>query len=338
MCRAVLLCCAAVLAAGCGRKNGKAESIADIQKREGIPVRVLTLGPSRLVKLERVGGTVEGVSQAELSSGVPGSLASVKVKVGSRVAQGAVLASIDPDMASPYTMAKAQYDQVSKSRERLQALAKEGGVSQEVVDQVETGYTVASAQLDAARRSVNIVAPFAGTVIEIMQPVNSKLGPGTAVIKLADLRKARVSLDVNEALINNFAVGQKAFVVVGSDTAWGAVQRVALGAKEKGHSFPIDVVFPAAKAALRPGMFVTVNVIVVDLPEALALADEVVLYDDQGAYVFVVEGDTVRKARMAIGVRGEGLAAVDSGLSEGQVVVTEGASLLADGAKVKVVQ
>jgi membrane fusion protein, multidrug efflux system len=322
---------------GCAKKADKAESIADIQKREGVPVRVLTLGKGSLVRLERCGGTVEGVSQAELSAGMPGTLTSVVVKVGSRVAEGAVLATIDPDMASPYTMAKAQYDQVAKSRERVQALAKEGGVAQEVVDQVEAGYTVASAQLDAARKIVNIVAPFAGTVIEIMAQTNSKLGPGTAVVKLADLRKARVTLDVNEALINNFAVGQKAFVVVGSDTARGSVEKVALGAKEKGHTFPVDVVFPSAKAALRPGMYVTVNVAVVELAEVLSLPDEVVSYDDQGAYVYVVDNGAARKVRLAIGVRGEGRAAIDSGLAEGQTVVTEGVSLLADGAKVKVV-
>lgn len=328
----------AIVGSGCGKKETKAESVADIQKREGVPVRVIDMQAGRVLRVERAGGTVEGVSQAELSAGVPGTLVSVSAKVGTRVGEGAVLATIDPDMASPYTMAKANYDQIAKSRERVQALAKEGGVAQEVVDQVEAGYTVASAQLDAARKSVSVVAPFAGTVIEIMAEVNSKLGPGTEVIKLADLRKARVRLKINESLINDFASGQKAFIVMNADTAWGTVEKVALGASDEGHTFPVDVVFPGAKVPLRPGMFVTVSVVTVDLPEVLWLPEEVVLRDNEGAFTFVVDGSSARKVRLGLGIRGEGRVVVDSGLSAGERVVAEGASLISDGATVKVVQ
>lgn len=324
--------------AGCGGDEGSTESIAEIQKREGIPVRTIAVTRGTLRVTERLGGTVEGYAQTTLGAGVPGTLTRYGAAVGRRVGKGTVVARIDPDVASPYAMAKAQYDQVAKSRERVTALAEEGGVPQEAVDQIEAAYTAAKEQLDAATKSVNILAPFAGTIIEQKIPLGSKVGPGQSLVTIADLRRTRVTLDVNETMIGEFAVGQRAYILLGNDSLFGEVAKIPIGAREQGHMFPVDVVFDNPDTRLKPGMFVTVHVITTELPDALALPAELVMRDDTGAYVYSVDGDKARRTRLDLGVRGGGRMSVNHGLAEGDVVVAEGAGKVSDGVKVRVVQ
>ncbi|MBD3393271.1 MAG: efflux RND transporter periplasmic adaptor subunit [Chitinivibrionales bacterium] len=326
------------LSAGCGEKQEPGKSIAEIQKEEGVPVRVMTVEPGPLRSVERAGGTIEGGSQAVLSGGVPGTLIGMYARVGRKVKKGALLAQIEPDYGSSFDAAKAAYESAEKSRERVAALAKEGGVSQEVVEQVEVAAKGAKLNLEKAKKSERIYAPFPGTIIEVMQTKNSKVGPGQALVKIANLNNVRVTLDINESLIDRFAVEQRAFVVAGDDTLYGTVEKVPIGADEAGHMFPIDVVFPNTTSALKPGMFVTVYVITVDLPDALSVPAEVVLHDEEGPYVYVVDGDAARKARLELGVHGDGRVRVAGGLQEGAKVVVQGASQLGDGTNVNVVQ
>ena len=53
-----------VCGTGCAKhKKQASESIADIQKREGIPVRTMTITPGTIEAAENVGGTAEGFFQ-----------------------------------------------------------------------------------------------------------------------------------------------------------------------------------------------------------------------------------------------------------------------------------
>ena len=55
---------AALIMGGCAKKAGKVESIAEIQKREGIPVTVVAATAGNFDLTECSGGTVEGYQQS----------------------------------------------------------------------------------------------------------------------------------------------------------------------------------------------------------------------------------------------------------------------------------
>jgi RND family efflux transporter MFP subunit len=334
------VCGALALAAGCGgNRNSSSESMEQVQQREGVPVRVSAAVPTSLRAVETAGATVRGYYQAELSSGVPGRIKAIDVKVGQRVKRGAVLVRIDPDVPSPIAMAKANYEVAEKSRDRVRQLAQEGGVSKEVVENVEAGYTAAEESYRAARRSQNILAPFAGKIIAVNRSVNEVIGPGgRPVVEIAALDSIRTTLSINETLIDRFGVGQKAYVRSGGDTLWGVVKKVSLSGSEESHSFDVECVFPNPGERLKPGVFVTVYVVVVALDSVLSVPYEIVLRDAEGAYVYVVDGGNARRALLELGLRAEGRYEVKEGLAEGRLVVTEGASRLADGVKVKAVE
>jgi membrane fusion protein (multidrug efflux system) len=330
----------ALTLASCGKKEqGKNESIADIQKREGVPVTIVKAEKGALAAFDRMGGTVEGYDQAVLSAGLPATVLSVDAAVGQRVEKDAVLARLTPTMASPYAMAKANYETVEKSVNRVKSLAQEGGVAQDVVDQVETGYTVAKENLEGARKAENVIAPFAGTVVEIYETANSVVGPGAKIVKIASLDRVRVKLAVTEAVITNFRAGQKAYLITSADTIAGVVERVPLAADEGNHTFAVEAVFANRGNALRPGMYVTVDVVTREKKNVCVLPMEAVQSDADQKYVYVVGADQlVHKTPVVVGIRGGSNYEIISGVSAGDQVVQQGASNVNDGTKVKVVE
>jgi membrane fusion protein, multidrug efflux system len=327
-----------VVLSGCTRKQEKPQSAADIQKREGIPVTVMTISRGDLEAVELAGGTIEGYQQSVLSASIPAVISSIRVSVGQAVEKDAVLITLDPNSTSPYAIAQAGYQSTEKSLERTKALAEQGGVSQDVVDQLNSAYAIQKAGLEGARKMETILAPFAGTIVELNQPVYTVASPGKALVKIAALGRIRVKMNISEALIDRYKTGQKAIIETDTDTLPGKVEKVSLAADESNHIFIVETVFDNTKRKFKPGMYVAVKVVVDKRPSVLSLPMETVIAEGVEKYVYTVENGVARKAPLTVGIRGGDHLEILSGLTDNAVVVTSGASLLSDGLKVKIVQ
>jgi membrane fusion protein (multidrug efflux system) len=328
-----------ISAFGCAKKKIEvAESIADIQKREGMPVTVITAAKIDLESIERSGGTVEGYQQAVLNAGIPATVSSFAVSVGSYVEKDAVIMNLTPSYASNYTIAKANAESIQKSQERAQALASQGGLPQEMLDLIQTGVVAAKEGLEAARKTENIVAPFSGTVVEVYSTLNSLVWPGKELVKISSMGRVRVKLNVSEAIVSRFAQGQKAIIRLESGDITGKVEKVSLAGDESNHVFTVEAVFDNASKKLRPGIYAAVDVIVAKRTGVIALPVETVIAEGTNKYVYVVDGGTAKKRDVKVGIRGGDYYEITSGLTENESVVASGSSLLSDGIKVRVVE
>jgi RND family efflux transporter MFP subunit len=94
-----------------------------------------------------------------------------------------------------------------------------------------------------------------------------------------------------------------------------------------------------APAVLWPGEVVNADVVFRDEADALTVPDAAVQTDQQGPYVFTVDGDRRAHVRpVAVARSMKGLTVIAHGLNEGDNVVTDGQLLLTDGALVSVKQ
>jgi membrane fusion protein (multidrug efflux system) len=93
---------------------------------------------------------------------------------------------------------------------------------------------------------------------------------------------------------------------------------------------------PNEDRALRPGMLLTVRVVMAER-SALVVSENAVYQIQDRAYVYRVGADMVaREQEIQIGERRFGLVEVRSGLEEGDRIVTEGIVKLRDGSRVRV--
>lgn len=85
-------------------------------------------------------------------------------------------------------------------------------------------------------------------------------------------------------------------------------------------------------------MFARVKLNTTTYLDRLTVSENAIQSDSTGDYAFVVGSDNVvSRRKVDRGVTVDGVVEIRSGLKEGDVVVVEGASVLTDGARVKIV-
>lgn len=332
--------CSVVLFAGCNKtKEEPAESIEDIQRRDGVPVRILAAQKSSITAFELLGGAAEGYHQSKINAMIPGRISEIKVKVGDRVKENASLMVIDPlDRTRSYALIQQKLDDATKQRERLQALSKEGGVAADVLEKLEIQILEAKEGLEVVRRGQFVLSTFPGVVVGVYQNVNSSVTPGTELLEMASLDKIRISSTVSDALIHRFRAGQTALAFVGNDTLKGRVEKVPLAGSASTLSFSVETVFDNPAMVIRPGMYVPVRVVVEQKSAVMVLPMETVISEGREQYVYIVRDGLAHKTAVKTGIRSGISFEILQGVLEGDNVVVSGAGLLHDGLKVKVVE
>jgi len=296
---------------------------------------------------------------------VSGALHDVLFKEGDYVQKGQVLFRIDPrplqalvDQARA-TLARdrAQAEAANANDVRYQALAKQDYVAREQSEQVHATalaqaaiVTADEAALRAAEVNLGyatIRAPIAGRTGGLLVRQGNVVGPTTgALVIINQLQPILVRFPV---LSQDLPLLQRALAVRPLEVM--AMKSDSGNASERGQLSFLDNAVDSltgtvtGKAIVQnhgsrfwPGQLVVLTVNVGVQRDALAVPATAVLTGQQGAYVYVV--DPVKKQAETRGVtagRNVGdFTIVDSGLREGEQVVTDGQSRLNPGSRVSI--
>ncbi len=180
---------------------------------------VIKVAPRPVAQTVAVEATVEAVKQATLGSQVAGRIVELPVKAGDTVRAGQVLARIDARAAdaavaasrSQLAEAEANLANAKRVHERNKALAAQKFVSQAAVDQSESAYQAALAQVEAVRANAGsaavardwttIVAPYAGVVGETLAEMGDMATPGKPIVTVFDPREMRAVASVPQATL-----------------------------------------------------------------------------------------------------------------------------------------
>jgi RND family efflux transporter MFP subunit len=308
-------------------------------------VEVATAAEGPLVVRREFTGTLRGIREATVRAKTGDEIVAIPARVGQRVRAGTVvirqsgrgsLASVD--------QAEAAYQQATRSVERLRPLKDRGAISDQDWDNALTGLRVAEANLEAARRSVDLISPIDGIVTDV--PVTRGTIPeaGDPLVRVSDLSRVQVLLDVSPEQARELALDQPAFLE--SPTLEGRVTRIALQASLGSRLLEVELTFPGAASSagsgddpsrpdqLVPGTLVTVKVEVGRRASALRVPATAA----RAGIAWTVGSDGCAHQReVTLGLAADGFVEVLSGLAPGEQVVVAGASLLSDGARIRIV-
>ena len=184
----------------------------------------------------------------------------------------------------------------------------------------------------------NIVADFQGKVgtREIAQGV---LGSSSLIITLDDLKKIVIDIKVPE---NYVSVLKKGLKVEITNSAFnknfnGKIDSVSSRVDPSTRSILARVIVDNSKFEIIPGQLMTVKVIY-DEVEQLGVPESSITIQGNTAFVYVVKDEKVEKKNIEIGKRNFGKVSVLSGVTEGDLVVSEGISKVRDKGKVKIIK
>ena len=331
---------AGIIVSGCGKPQGEQKS-QNNNLASTTPVEVATVQRQTLSATKQFTGTLEGEEQANIVAKISERITVINVNVGDAVKSGQVLVELDKSGAtSQYYQAQAGFNNAQKTYDRMKALYQEGAISQQTVDGTQTAYEVAKANFDAAKSAVELTTPIPGVVTAVNVSVGDLTTPGGVLITVAKIGRMKVDFDVNEIDLGKLPVGKT--VQVYSEArpdveVKGEIVRLSKSADVRSRTFQIKALFNnTSDNWFRPGMFCRVNVSIRSNDGSLVVPVASIVSDGITNRVFVVKGGRSYQQLVQLGVTDGKNTEILSGLSEGDMVVTTGATNAVDSGYVSI--
>jgi multidrug efflux system membrane fusion protein len=320
-----------------------------------------SLIPNERVDLAfKVGGYVRDIATAKGPDGKPRAL-----QKGDKVERGMVLAALRDD---DY---QAALKKATAAREEDQASLREATVNFERYQTLFNQKVVAKSELDKAREKLDFYkasveknthqieeasiqlrdtvlrAPLDATVLSRPIEKGTLVASGTLAFVLADLSTVKAVFGVPDFMLRRIKPGDAVPVTVealGNETVTGTVTAVAASADPKSRVFDVEVSIANPGQRLKDGMIASARTSG-EIASRLVLPINAVVRDTTdptGFMVFVLKeaaGKTTVKARkIKIGdVVGNRVVLLE-GPAPGERVVTTGATMVHDGAPVRIIK
>jgi len=190
----------------------------------------------------------------------------------------------------------------------------------------------------ALKDGENLIADFAGKVgkREIAQGV---LGSESLIITLDDIKKIIIDIKVPENYVGVLKKGLKAEVTSSAykKVYKGEIETISSRIDPSTRSILSRIIVDNSNFEIIPGQLMTVKIIY-DEKNQIGVPESAVTIQGNTAFVYIVNDDTAEKKDIEIGKRNFGKVSVIFGLSEGDIVISEGVSKVRDKGKIKIIK
>ena len=188
------------------------------------------------------------------------------------------------------------------------------------------------------RQRIGIQSPITGVVIDKRVNEGAHVSAGALLYRIADPSRVWVLADVFEQDLPHVTVGQRVVVNVSGasgEPIGGVVDYIYPTVSAQTRTARVRVQLDNPEGRLRPGMIANLS-FDVDLGEHLAVPTDAVVYTGRRRLVFVDRGEgRLRPVEVTVGARTTDWISVESGLTEGDVVVSSGVFLLAAESRIR---
>lgn len=348
-----------------------------------------------IIETTTANGKIQPETEVKISPDVSGEIVELYIKEGEYVEKGKLLLKIKPDTyismrdraeaslnsaKARLAQTEAQYIQSDLSYKRNKQLWEQKAISKAEFENAEAAFKMAKADVEAARFTIksgeaslketeenliktSVYAPMSGTISRLNvekgeRVVGTELMSGTELMRIADLNRMEVMVEVNENDIIRVLTGDTAIVEVDAymdDKFNGIVTEIANSATTTGisvdqvTSFDVKILLlkesyqhhitETNPTPFRPGMSATVdiqtetklNILSVPIQAVTTRADTTEqIYDEEESsfddeelkqVVFVVNENMALSKEVETGIQDNNYIEILSGITEEDEVV-----------------
>lgn len=356
---------ASFLLAGCNSKKEEAPveakvvdpNIVEITEQLAQQIQLHTAGNIEMRGTLRVPGSIQVDEQrmARIGASVTGRIKDIEATLGQNVKNGQVLATLNSTELAQnqlvYIKAAQQIGLQTKAVERARLLQEADVIGAAELQRREAELSAAQAELNAARDQLlvlgmsesainkltqtgqirsysNVVSRISGTVISRKVNLGQVVQPAEELFIIADLSHVWVVAEIPEQQVDLIQVGEEVVVEI-----------PALGNKQYKAKliYEGDVVNPETRTVtvrsdltndnreIKPDMLV--SMLIQSHPEPkLALPLQSIVRENDTTYVYVqLAPNKFRLREVELGQEHEGMVTIVNGVSEGEIVVADGA-------------
>jgi membrane fusion protein (multidrug efflux system) len=293
-------------------------------------------------------GSVSAVQGAIVSTELGGIVSEVKFQNGGEAKKGAVLLKLDASSEeAQLRTAEADLELARANLQRERDLAARKVVSKQELDSAESAFKQKEGTVDNMRSFIGkkeVRAPFDGQLGIRQVNVGQMINAGQQVVQLTALDPVFVDFALPQQNLQQLATGFDVRVrtdaLPGRDFE-GKVTAINSMVDTVTRNVGLQATLQNPDHALRPGMFVKVDVILPQKSKTIVIPGSAVSYAPYGNSVFVIEkkkdektgreSETLRQQFVRVGEARGDFISITQGLKAGETVVSTGVFKLRNG-------
>jgi len=353
---------AILILAACNKPKDKATQLADLKKEratldakidslqkqvgskdsvKSTDVSTVVLTPGNFTNYVDLQGHIDAQDNVMAYSQSAGVITAINVRAGDHVSKGQVLVQLDNSvLKEQIAQAQTQVNLNQTLFERQKNLWDQKIGTEVQYLQAQTALQSSQKQVGFLRQQADlyrITAPISGTVDQMDLKLGQVIQPGTNGIRVVNADVLKVKADVPESYASDINQGDNVKVVV-PDANDSLMLKVTFAAKvidPGSRSFGIEIRLPDNKE-FRPNMTATIRVADYSKKNSVVVPLNSIQHSDTTSFVFINNNGTAKKQIVKVGATYGGKSEIVAGLKGGEEIVTEGASDVEDGDKLRV--
>ena len=353
---------AILILAACNKPKDKATQLADLKKEratldakidslqkqvgskdsvKSTDVSTVVLTPGNFTNYVDLQGHIDAQDNVMAYSQSAGVITAINVRAGDHVSKGQVLVQLDNSvLKEQIAQAQTQVNLNQTLFERQKNLWDQKIGTEVQYLQAQTALQSSQKQVGFLRQQADlyrITAPISGTVDQMDLKLGQVIQPGTNGIRVVNADVLKVKADVPESYASDINQGDNVKVVV-PDANDSLMLKVTFAAKvidPGSRSFGIEIRLPDNKE-FRPNMTATIRVADYSKKNSVVVPLNSIQHSDTTSFVFINNNGTAKKQVVKVGATYGGKSEIVAGLKGGEEIVTEGASDVEDGDKLRV--
>jgi RND family efflux transporter MFP subunit len=339
----LLLISSSLILVACAESEGNDEKASE-DEGSVVYVKTMKVKAEEFVEYIPLLGVAKANMQSNLSSSEGGRIEKFHKDKGYFVKEGDVIIEIDNEVLyANLEGIKALYEKAETNFLRQEKIYNEN-VSSEIQylnSKYERDVAKANYELIKARYEQTFIkAPFSGIVDQKFAEVGENVLPGAPIVSLVKLKQVKNEVGVPENYISQIKKGDRVKVVfkdLESAEYDAKVTYTGNTISSTNRTFPIEIVLNNPENKIKPELSANVFIEKQKHDNAIQIPEEVVTKTDFGYVVFVENNNIAEMRKVKIVSRSGNLAAISSGLNDGDKLIVVGYQNLVDGEKVKVV-
>lgn len=326
-------------------KNNKEitqKRVYQYDKEKAFSVQAITLKLENIEIENLYSGTFEPFKETKISAEIQGKINDVLVDLGSRVNKGQTLIQLDNSLLKLQLQSiEIQIEGLEKDVKRYTILAEADAIQGVQLEKAELGLKSAKVQKATLLEQINktsIVAPFSGIVTAKLTEEGAFAAPGMPLLQITNIFNLKFTIYVPENELNQFNNNQISSITADAYPELVLNGKVTmLGSKANmGNSYPVQfIVDNTSDLKIKSGMFGKVRVDNSKEEKQISIPASAIMGSSIKPQVYIVKNGTANIQDISISKRVGNKAVVLNGLSDGDVLITNGFINLFDGANVK---
>lgn len=330
------------------KKSGGAAATTEKKDKEEkekapVPVNVAAIEAAPISSYISATANVVAENEVRIVAEAEGRIERLLVEEGDYVGQGAMLATLvrgDAQMLREKARVRASNARIAFNRAKnlnTRELMSQGDYEKIVMEKEVAEAELAEAEWRLSKTTIR--APFAGRVTERMVNAGQHLRPGDTLFTLTDYDPLIARIFLPERDVISLRTGREVRMTLRAAkdiTFRGRIRQISPVVDTATGTVKVTVEAVRPPDAVRPGAFVTVDIVRETKPNAIRIPREAVIRELREAHVFVVEGTVAKRRDLTLGLEEGAYIEALSGVKPGEKVIVAGQGALRDGSVVRI--